>query len=210
MIKKYRNTLILTSIITLLPIVAGLILWNKLPTEIATHFGANNAPGGFSSKGFAVFGMPFIILALHWLCTFVTTLDPKAKNITDKSMKLVLWICPAVSLLMGGVTYSYALNNELRIGMIVILFMGLLFIVIGNYLPKVKQNFSLGIKLPWTLDDEENWNKTHRLAGKLWVLCGVLVCLTAVLENPVIFFAVLILGVIVPTVYSYRIYKSKK
>lgn len=210
MIKKYKGTLILTSVIILLPIMAGMLLWNRLPDEVATHFGADNMPDGFNSKAFAVFGMPLVILALHWVCMLITSADPKSKNIGDKNINMVLWICPAISVLVNSLVYTYALNNKLRVGFIVILFMGVLFMVIGNYLPKSRQNHTFGIKLPWTLEDTENWNRTHRFAGKLWVLCGAVACATAVFENPFVFMAVVTFAAVVPTVYSYVIYKKSK
>lgn len=210
MLRKYRTTMIITSAVTLLPIPIGLILWKKLPEIMATHFGADNTPNGWSSKAFTVFGLPLIILALHWVCMLVTSVDPKSKNISAKSMNMVLWICPSVSVVVNSLVYAYTVNNELRIGFIVLLFMGVLFMVMGNYLPKSKQNFTFGIKTPWTLNDEENWNKTHRLAGKIWVIGGAAVCLTSFLESPVVMIGILIVMAAVPYVYSYRIYKSKK
>ena len=84
MIKKNLKTMILTSIIILAPIVAGLILWDKLPAELATHFGENGEPNGWSSKEFTVFGMPLFLLAVHWFCVAFTGVDPKNKNISDK------------------------------------------------------------------------------------------------------------------------------
>ncbi len=209
MIKKYKGMMLLTSVVTLLPILVGVVLWNRLPDKIATHFGTDMMPDGYSSKAFAVFGLPLVLLALHWICMIITNTDPKSKNIAEKNMIMVLWICPAISVLVNSLAYGYALNSKLRVGFIIILFMGVLFMIVGNYLPKSRQNYTFGIKLPWTLNDEENWNKTHRFAGKVWVLCGVLVCLTAVAENPFVFMAIVIAAVVIPTVYSYMLYKKK-
>ncbi len=208
MLKKYKKTLIITSVISLLPILAGVALWDKLPQQIATHFGVDNTPDGYSSKTFAVFGLPLIILAIHWLCIFATSFDPKSKNISGKAINIAFWICPLTSLLLNSLTYAYALGNEIEIGFVVILFMGILFIVLGNYLPKCKQNHTFGIRLPWTLNDSENWNKTHRLAGKVFVIGGILICLTAITQNPFVFFAIIAVMVVVPTVCSY--FLSKK
>lgn len=209
MIKKYKKTLIITTIISLLPILEGVILWNKLPEKIATHFGTNGLPDGYSSRFFAVFGIPFVMLAVHWLAVSATNTDPKKKNISDKAINIVLWICPLLSVLLCSLIYAYALNNEIRIGLAVILFMGILFIMLGNYMPKCKQNYTFGIKIPWTLNDSENWNKTHRFAGKIMVGCGVVLCLTSFLENPLIFFPVVVVMAFAPIVYSYLLYKKK-
>ena len=205
MIKKNLKTIIATSIITLSPIIIGLVLWEKLPEQIATHFNVNNEPDGYSSKAFVVFGLPLIMLGLHIICLLATKADPKKKNFTDKNLRLVMWITPAISLLMSVLTYGYTLNSSIKTGTVIILFMGILFIIIGNYMPKVKQNFSIGIKIPWTLADENNWYRTHRLAGKLWVLGGVVICLTALLENYIILTVITSVMALAPVVYSYAI-----
>ena len=210
MIKKHMKTIIITSILTIAPMIVGIILWDKLPAEVPTHFGINNEPDGYSSKAFAVFGMPLLMLAMHIVCILATKVDPKMKGINDKVFTMVLHIIPAVSLLICAMIYPVALGKEMRVGLIAILFMGLLFTVLGNYLPKCKPSYTVGIKLPWTLDDSENWTKTHALAGKLWVAGGLLIIATAFLENPVIFFSIVVVMVLVPTVYSYLLFKDKR
>lgn len=210
MIRRNKTKLILTSVVILIPIIIGMILWNQLPDTIATHWGVNNQPNGFSSKIFAVFGMPAVLLGIHWLCMIATTFDKKSKNMNPKVLSLVLWICPALSLLMSAIVYLTALGKEIKVGFIVILFMGLLFIIIGNYLPKCKQSYTMGIKLPWTLKDEENWNKTHRFAGPLWVIGGVVIMATAIFESPIVFGVIVGVMVITPVVYSYLHYKNNR
>lgn len=209
MIKKYMKTLVATSLLSLSPIVVGLILWDRLPDTVATHFGVDNTPDGWSSKAFAVFGLPLVIVGLEWLCMLATKMDPKVRNIDDSvMMKIVLWMMPCLSILMSGLTYINALGYEIKVGMIVMAFMGVLFVIMGNYLPKCKQSYTMGIKLPWTLESAENWNRTHRMAGKLWVFGGIVILATAVFENPFVLIGVLVVMVAVPTVYSYRLYKA--
>ena len=210
MIKKNLKTIIATALITLSPIVIGLFLWEKLPKKIATHFGANGIPDQYSSKAFAVFGLPCVLLALHFVCIFATKLDPKHSNITDKNFKLVLWITPLLSLVLSVLCFAYSINNTIPVVTVIIIFMGVLFTVIGNLMPKVKQNYSLGIKIPPTLHDKENWYKTHRFAGKIWVLGGVIICLTAVFENIFVFMTITLLIAFAPMVYSYAIAKGGK
>lgn len=210
MIKKHIKTIIITSVLTLTPMLVGIILWNKLPQLLPTHFDINNNPDSYSSKAFVVFGMPFIMLAMHIVCIFATKLDPKNKNYSDKVFTLILYIIPAVSLIMCAMIYPVALGKEIRVGFIVCLFLGLLFTVTGNYLPKCKPSYTVGIKLPWTLEDSENWTKTHSLAGKIWVVGGLIIMAMAFTENPVILFTVLFVMVLVPTVYSYILFKNKK
>ena len=109
------------------------------------------------------------------------------------------------------VTLASALGVDLKVQIYAPMFCGVLFIIVGNYLPKVSQSYTVGIKLPWTLDDEENWNKTHRFAGFLWVICGILMIISAFLKirmvNTLVFLAVMVLA---PTVYSFMIYVKKQ
>ena len=210
MIKKHIKTIIITSILTLAPMIVGIVLWDKLPAEIPTHFGFNNEPDGYSSKAFAVFGSPLMMLAMHIVCIFATNLDPKKKGLNDKVFTLVLYIIPAVSLMICTMIYPVALGKDIQVGLIAMLFLGLVFTLMGNYLPKCKQSYTVGIKLPWTLEDSENWNKTHALAGKLWVVGGITIMGTSFLQNPAVFFVITAVMVIVPTVYSYLLYKNKK
>ncbi len=209
MLKKYKGVIIITSLITLLPIIAGLILWDRLPAEIATHFGADNQPDSYSSKAFAVFGLPFIMLGIHLLCILATNADPKKQNISDKAVSVVLWIVPVISLVVLSMTYAYALGSKIKIGFIVIMLLGILFMLLGNYMPKTRQNFTFGLRIPWTLNDEENWTKTHRFAGRLTVICGALMCATAIFENPWIFFPLAFTIAFAPMIYSYKLYKDK-
>lgn len=205
MIKKNLKTIILTSLVTLSPMIIGFILWERLPEQIATHFGVSGEADGYSSKSFAVFGLPFMMLFFHLICVLATKADPKHTNITESNMKLVLWITPSISLILCVLCYAYSLNSSVPVTTVIIIFMGMLFVIIGNFMPKVKQNYSLGIKIPTTLHDKENWYRTHRFAGKIWVAGGVVICLTAVLENIFVFMVITLAMVLAPVVYSYAI-----
>lgn len=207
--KDNKKTVILTSILTLLPIIVGVIYWNQLPAQMATHFGYSGEPNGWSSKGFAVFGLPLIVLALHLLCVFGTGKDPRYDRYPEKMKKIVLWICPICCWICSLGTYGYELNGKMIITEWVMAFMGLLFVIIGNYLPKIKQNHYLGIKLPWTYASEENWNKTHRFGGKVWVVGGIIILLNIFLKVKYLEFVILFAMVLIPTVYSY-LYSRKK
>ena len=210
MIKKNLPKLIITSLITLIPIIIGLILWDKLPDQVPIHWDINGNVDGYTIKTQAVFAMPLVLVAFHWICALGTSLDPKKQNINDKLLTLVLWIIPIISLLCNSMVYATALGHKVSVEIIMPLFMGMLFVIIGNYMPKCKQSYTMGIKLPWTLNDEENWNKTHRLAGFLWVIGGVIIMATSFLGVFWLAFVVLVPMVIVPTIYSYFLYKKSK
>ena len=207
--KNYnKRTVILTTIVALLPIAAGLILWDQLPDQLAIHFNAANEPDNWASKPFAVVGMPAIIAAIHVLCLFVTAHDPKNQNMTGVMKTLALWICPFISWLCAGMTIGYALNAVHNIGMVVCVFLGILFMVIGNYLPKCTPNYTIGIKLPWTLNDEGNWRYTHRIGGFCFAVAGLVVLVSSFFGVIWLMAAALALAALVPVVASFLYYKK--
>ena len=207
MLKKNKWMMAVTSLITLLPIAASVLLWDKLPDVVATHWGVDGEPDGWSKKWVAVIGLPLVLCALHWLCAFATAWDKRNRDQNKKVLSLMLWICPVVSLVAFGAIYMEVLGKSLQVSMIVPVFLGVMFIVIGNYLPKCKRNSMIGIKVKWTLESEKNWNATHRLAGRLWVIGGLLLLVGAFLPETVLLwweFGLMVIIVLVPVVYSYR------
>ena len=209
--KENKGKFIISGIIILLPILVGILLWNKLPEVMATHWGVSGEADGFNSKAFVVFGMPLILFALHILSLYITRFGKSQLAQNKKTVALLFWLVPVVSVFVFAMIYAAALGKNVEVSFVGPLFAGLLFIVLGNYLPKVKQNYVIGIKIPWTLKDEENWNKTHRLSGKLWVAGGFVVLVGAFFNGKVAFalmLATLSVMVLVPVVYSYTLYKK--
>lgn len=209
MIKNNKWTLIITTLVMLLPMVVGLLLWQQLPEQIPSHWGIHGEVDGWTDKTTTVFGFPALMIALHWLCVLASSADPKSKNYHASMIRLVLWICPGISLLVNSLVYTAALGYSFDIQLILPLFEGVLFIIVGNLLPKCRQSYTLGIKLPWTLNNEENWNKTHRLAGKVWVGGGVIILATAFLGSFWIMIGTTLAMVIIPTIYSYCLYRKQ-
>ena len=209
MIKKHKFTLIFTSLVTLIPILVGLLLWDKLPEQLPYHWDIHGQVDGWAGKTQAVFFMPLLMLALHWICVLASTTDPKSKQYHPKSIQLVLWICPILNLVINTMVYAAALGYGVDVELIMSLLMGVLFIFIGNLLPKMQQSYTMGIKLPWTLHNEENWNKTHRLGGKVWVIGGIIILSTALWGNFLVLMATTLLMVLIPVVYSYCLYRKQ-
>lgn len=205
--KINKKLLVITTIIILIPVIIGLLLWEQLPAEIPVHWGADNQPDGWAGKTFAVFGIPVLLAALHVFGLFITFADPKKNNIGKKAIGLIYWIVPAISLFAMSASYAFALEKEVNIGMICYLLIGIIFVILGNYLPKAKQNYTFGYKIPWTLNSEENWNKTHRLAGWIMVASGIILIINAFFLLEWVLVAVAVLALI-PIVYSYLLFKK--
>ena len=208
MIKKNLKVLIITSIIILLPMVAGLVLWNQLPEQIPFHWNAAGEVDGWASKPVAVFAHSAVMLALQWLCMLVTSTDPKKQNHPQKVISLVLWLMPLLAVFISTLMYAYALGGNLRVEMLGPILLGVFFIAIGNYMPKCKQNYTIGIKIPWTLASEENWNKTHRFSGYVWVAGGFAMMLSGFLGSIWIVLAIALVMVFVPLIYSFALHKK--
>lgn len=210
MIRKNKILIIITSIIIILPMIAGIMLWNSLPDTMATHFGTSGEANGWSTKAVAVFGIPLVILALHLICVFCVYLDPKRRNISAKMYSMLLCICPFCSVVSGLLIYYQNLGKSVDIILAASFILGVIFVVIGNYLPKSRLNYSVGYKLPWTLTDENNWNKTHRLAGWMWTAGGIVLFANMYLRNMRLIVIVTAVVTVIPIVYSVIYYLKHK
>lgn len=213
MILKNKKLLIATSLLTLLPIPVGLLLWNQFPETMAIHFGFTGEADGYASPNFTVFALPLLMLAFHWLCIFFTARDKGNQGRNQKMFHIVLWTIPIISNLSLLGLYAFALDVEFSPVVWTMVPMGLLFAVIGNYMPKTRMNSTMGIKVPWTYSSEANWNATHRYAGKVWMIGGILIALCGLLPHgwavTVMLVSVLVL-IILPIAYAYRFYKKEK
>lgn len=207
---KNKTRIFVSTLLTLAPALIGCVIWNQLPETMVTHWGADGVADGYSSKAFAVFALPAIMAAANLLCMLASGLDPRQQEQNKKAANLIFWIMPIISFTSCGIFFAISLGKTMDIPMLLCLSMGVLFLIIGNYMPKVKQNSTLGIKISWTLVNEENWNRTHRFAGKLWVIGGVAILLMIFMPDKWVIPGVLIttlLMCIAPVLYSYRIYR---
>ena len=106
------------------------------------------------------------------------------------------------------ISVFYGLDKEINVMVIVSLFVGFLLIVMGNYLPKTKRNYTVGIKLPWTLNSDENWRKTHRLGGYTFILGGLFFLISPFVENQYLILITIAIIFFIPMIYSFYLYKN--
>ena len=208
--KASKKEMILSVVLCLLPIVLGLVMWKALPERIPTHFDLNSQPDRYSSKAFAVFGLPILVAALDALCLFGLKSDPKADKHSKVLDKIMLWFIPGLCMLVYTLCLLAAVGKNVNIALILQLLIGVLFLIIGNYLPKCRRNYTMGIKLPWTLEDDDNWNYTHRLGGFVWVIAGLVQLVNAFVGRPWVFFVTIAVAVLLPTAASYIYYRRHK
>ena len=210
--KMNKKLLLLTSIVILFPILWGLIIWSQLPNQIPIHFNLAGQANNFQSKPLVVFGLPLFLLLVHLFVIFVTARDPKNQTMNEKMGKVIYWLTPIVSLSVFYLIYSKALGSTTNPSIFVSALLGLIFVMMGNYMPKLKVNHTVGIRLPWTLQSEDNWHKTHRLAGKLWVIGGLILLLEAGIQFavPYVMGIVILTIVFIPVVYSYQLSRENR
>ena len=210
MIKNNKIKFIISSLIILLPMLIGFFGGKILPEEIAVHWGMNGDADGFMSSSAVFFVLPAILLAVHWLCVILTAVIDQSAGQNKKMFALVFWIIPIISLACNGMILSVALGNTAKISAVMFAIFGVLFVVMGNYMPKTAQNLTMGIKIKWTLANEENWNATHRCAGKVYVVAGLLSLIAMPIPMkalPFVLIGIILFVVLAPIIYSYCFYK---
>ena len=213
MLKNNKWRLLFSSLVILLPMLLPLIVGNLLPAEIAVHWGLDGTADGFMSAQAIFLVLPLILLVLHWLSLLLLAYSERiARQQNKRIISITFWIIPAISLLASLAMLSAALGYELKVYALLPLILGVTLILIGNYLPKTTRNVTVGIKLPWTLSNDENWNATHRFAGRVFVITGFLMLPVGILPSaifPIALFALLLAAAFLPMLYSYRFYKRQ-
>ena len=165
--------------------------------------------------GEAIFYQSFVLLFLHWLCLLITLRDQRDRNQNRKALGLVFWIVPAIALLRGVTGFLGRDDMEGYTAMLSAMCVGfgVLFLVMGNYLPKIRQNRTLGIKVKWALENEENWNATHRFAGRVWVSAGFACIACGMVPykglTMALFPAAIMMVAVLPCIYSWQYYRKQ-
>lgn len=207
---KIDKMLLITTVVCLFPIVLSLVLYSKLPDQIAIHWNIAGNPDDYASKPFAAFGIPLLMAVVNFVVHVALNSDPKRENSSVVLKQISKWIAPVLSMLLVPITLFIAMGYDIPVNRVVPIFVSLIIILLGNYLPKCKQNYTVGIKLPWTLNNEANWNKTHHLAGYLWTFGGLCLLLSSFfnINNLAVTIVILTILVVIPTIYSYLLYKN--
>lgn len=207
---NYKNHLI--CLVSLIIAVCALPL---LPKQIPIHFDVHGVPDGYGSS-LTILAFPAIILFINIMAEITKYTDPKASNYSffSKHYYFLFAIIDIFMVIVQSYMIIYGLDKPtLNISHIMTNTVGVLFIFVGNYMPKIKQNFFMGIKTPWTLADETVWYKTHRLSGKLWFTAGIVMCICGLLLPGKYTFVILMilsgLMVVFPLIYSYIIFKRR-
>ncbi|MFZ9694931.1 MAG: SdpI family protein [Chitinophagaceae bacterium] len=214
--KLKRISTVLVIVFVSLPYLYAIYLYPNLAEKIPTHFNASGQADAWGSKN-SIFMMPIIMsissLLVYFLLTNIEKIDPKrASGLGNETIKAIgLFMVASLNILslvlLYGISHQGTPIDKLIFGALGILFGGM-----GYFMPRLKQNYFAGFKLAWTLDNETNWNRTHQLAGKLWMGGGMLAfVLASIFQGTSLFIGFMscvAIMTIVPIVYSYLLYKK--
>lgn len=194
--------------------VVAAVLYPSLPDKFPTHWGLNG-PDAWSTKSFiSVYLMPLIALGIYALLIVVPYFDPKRRSLkmSFRAYNIVLDAVIGLEAVVFAASMAAAFDNGFDVAKVVLISVGLLFALIGNFMTTVKQNWTFGMRVSWTLSDEVVWRKTNRLGGYLFVLAGVVTVVCAFLPAPwnLIVMLTTIFGIVIVTyVYSYLLFRSR-
>lgn len=196
---KWRS-LIITCLVCLLPIILGIALWNNLPDTMAIHFNINNEPDNFASKGFVVFGLPLLMVLLQIFCCFINDINAHKHGERKKFERVVKWIIPIMTIVLHIITLGYGLGRNIDIRKAVALIVGVIFIIIGNYLPKFDyiKNYNV---------DTEKARRINRFIGFETVIMGILLLITIFLPaiTTAIWLLLLIPYAVISVIYGIKV-----
>lgn len=206
---KFKKESVISVIISILLFaLVNLLFYKKMSETLPTHWGFNNKIDGYSSKFTTLITTPLLLIFLNIFSCFMLDNDPKNKDKNNFVITIGKATIPLVMLITFVISVFYGLGKKINVMVIISIFVGFLLILIGNYLPKTKRNYTVGIKLPWTLNSDENWNKTHRLAGYFFILGGIFFLLTPFIGNEYLIFLTFMIIGIIPAIYSFYLYKN--
>jgi uncharacterized membrane protein len=203
-------------VVWILPAAYLVSIYSSLPQTVPVHYGLNGAVDRYGSKGEFLIG-PCILIGVsalvYFLLKFLPSIDPKKQVKYGEAtfQKLAFGLVIFLSALNIVIIFSTA-HNGFKIDKLIFPLIGLLFAFIGNILNSIKPNYFAGIRTPWTLENEDNWRATHRLASKIWFTGGILLAILMLfLPTPagkIVFLSIVAIMVLIPVIYSYSYFKK--
>ncbi|MFC2130866.1 SdpI family protein [Bacteroidota bacterium] len=202
-------------VLMIIPFIMIALFWDDFPAKIPTHWNFSGEIDQYTSKEIGLFLVPGLNIIFYIMFYLLPRIDPRKGNykLFRTSYNILRHSIIGFLFLMFILLFFSGLGHELNIGFIVINLTLILFLIIGNFMGKIKSNYFLGIRTPWTLENPDNWNKTHRLAGKIWVWLSLIMIILSFLIPmnilTIVYFIYIAIIVLVPFVYSYILHVKK-
>jgi len=211
---KLKKELPLIAIV-LLPFLYLAYIWNQLPEKVPMHWNIKGEIDRYGDKIELIIIPILLPLLVYVIFLVVPKIDPKnnLNKMGNKLHTIKVLLTTFMSILALFIIYS-AKNQSFTNPNYIVLLIGILYIILGNYFKTIKANYFIGIRTPWTLENETVWKETHKLGGKMWFIGGIIVVLTSLIldkkPNFIIFLIITGIITIIPIVYSYIIFKKEK
>lgn len=199
-------------ILILISIVATFFIYSNLPEKIPTHWNIRGEIDSYRSKSFVWF-TALLPLGIYLLMIYVPNIDPRRESYKKhkKAYEILMNILVPFFIMMHWVAIFSALGHHISVARIIPIGIGILFIVMGNYMGQIRPNYTFGIRIPWTLADETVWRKTHRMGGFVFILSGLIFIIAGIVNKPYSFILAIssiFVLLIYTCVYSYLEYKK--
>ena len=197
-------------------LLAAAWAWLKLPAgaQVPIYFDASGQANGYASEGWGLLLTPLIGIALLALLYYIPLAEPRGTNLA-KSASAYNTVCISVMALLGVVQLlivAVALGWQINASSAIIALVGLMFILIGRALPRVKSNFIFGIRTPWTLTSERSWTVTHRVGGWVFMIAGAVLATAAFLlpEQAIVWVLIAVIApvAVIPSLVSYLVWRK--
>jgi uncharacterized membrane protein len=196
--------------LVIISIVISIALYDRVPDPMPTHFDLRGHADGFTSKPLGPFIGPIMIAALAAIFIAFPKISPRGYQIERfrGTYEIVASAVIGLVFFVSMTALSIALGAQVRVDRLMLIGIGVLFVILGNFMGKIRRNFFVGIRTPWTLASEEVWLRTHRLGGRLFVIAGLVLMAGAFFDaTPALILAVILTTAAWLTVYSYVIYR---
>ncbi|MSS78048.1 DUF1648 domain-containing protein [Anaerococcus sp. WCA-380-WT-2B] len=209
--KENRKNLLLSFILFLISIILAIIYYDRLPVRIPVHYDFDWQVDIYAKKINALLFIVIFMVLVYLALYFILTLDPK-RNEHDESYKHIsLLIIPILNLLIIGLTIRKTFDPSLNVGRIIVAVIAVFIAISGVFMPRIKRNYTLGIRTPWALENDYVWKKTQKLSGLLLFINGVFSLIILGFSVKIAFIlltSLFILTIIVSFIYSYLIYNN--
>lgn len=212
---KWGKMDFISLIIILIPIALSVFLYNRLPDQLAVHFGINGTADGYQNKFTFLLSSVLFLIGVPLLLKITRYIDPKNKNYDkfESTYDMFRLILTAFLSVLYITMILFNLGYAVNIQMIVLIGIGLLFMYLGKSMSRIRYNYTMGIRTPWTLASEDVWQRTHRFAGPLWLIGGIVIIILAFLPGnlaSIIMLIIVVIIALVPILYSFIIYKKSE
>lgn len=202
----------LALILSIISLIGTVIAYFYLPDTIPIHWGIDGKVDNTGPKYMAII-LGALPLAIYILMNTLPKIDPKRENYKkhSKAYRIFSFYTILFLIIINWITIIASFGVEMNVGLFIPILVGILFIIIGNYMPQFRHNYFVGIKTPWTLADETNWKKTHFFGGYVFMILGIIIMLMGIIPNPLILYigitvsAILVISLYV---YSYLLFRK--